>query len=169
VSMLKKLKGSKLSKLLDGAQDNEVICRLNVLLGVDTKFLHSRKERCAINAKPRGSSISTTDATPALGKCAYNPVALLPCVFLSNTVFVLSPICAFSGDVLVFQEDSVCGFVRVCLSELSEWNLKGAASRQDHGTLNEILKFTNVPRPFPVRQSLHYSLGNRFDLLLHLL
>ena len=28
-----------------------------------TKFLHSRKERCAINAKPRGSSISTTDAT----------------------------------------------------------------------------------------------------------
>ena len=109
MSMLKKLKGSKLSKLLDGAQDNEVICRLNVLLGVDTKFLHSRKERCAINAKPRGSSISTTDATPALGKCAYNPVALLPCVFLSNFVFVISRIDILCNDLSVFLDDTGCG------------------------------------------------------------
>jgi hypothetical protein len=118
--MLNKLKESKLSRL--GRDENkEAASRLSVLLWVDTKFLHSRKERCAINAKPRGSSISTTDATPALGKCAYNLVALLLCVFLNNSVFVLSPICAFSSDALVFPEDSVCGLVRVCLSEFSEW------------------------------------------------
>jgi len=166
--MLKKLKGLKLSRL--GRDKNkEAVSRLSVLLWVDTEFLHSRKERCAINAKPRGSSISTADATPALGKCAYNLVALLPCVFLNNSVFVLSPVCAFSSDVLVFLENSVCGLVRVCLSEFSEWSLKGAATAQDHGTLNEILQFTNVPRPVPRHQPLHYDRGNRFDLLLHLL
>jgi hypothetical protein len=143
--------------------------RLSILLWVDPKFLHSRKERCAINANPRGSSISTSDAPRALGKCAYNLVALLPCVFLNNSVFVISPIYAFSSKVLVFREASVWRLVRVCLSEFSEWSLKRAASRQDHGTLNEILQFTNVARPFPGRQSLHYSCGNRFDLLLHLL
>src|SRR6476660_4979510 len=107
--MLNKLKESKLLRL-GRDQNKEAASRLSVLLWVDTKFLHSRKERCAINAKPRGSSISTTDAPPALGQRPYNLFALLRCVFLSNTVFVISRIDIFCNDLSVFLDDSACGY-----------------------------------------------------------
>jgi hypothetical protein len=114
MSLLKKSKASKLSRL--GADQNEdAASRLSVLLWVDTKFLHSRKERCAINAKLRGSSISTPDAPFGRGKRAYNFVALLLCIFLSNPVLVISPVGIVSKDMVVLFEDWVLGFIRVRL------------------------------------------------------
>ena len=60
-------------------------------------------------------------------------------------------------------------FLTCCFSEFRQGSLKRAASRQEHGSLDEILEFTNIAGPVPVRQSLHYSCRNRFDALLHLL
>src|ERR1700729_2197515 len=103
--MSKKLKASKLSRLrvrvrLTGPP------RLSVLLGVDTKFFHSGKERCAINSQLHGSAISATDAPPAFGQRPYYLFALLPSVFLGNTGVVISQIGIFSSALSVFLDDT---------------------------------------------------------------
>src|SRR4029077_4917538 len=98
-----------------------------------------------------GSSLSTTDATPALGQRPHYLFSLLPRVFLSNSVFVISRKDIFCNDLSVFLDDTRYGYVRGCLSKLSHRSLKRVATRHDYCALNEIFKFTNVPRPFPVR------------------
>ena len=123
MSMSKKLKGSKLLKLLDGVHDNEVTCGLSVLLRVNAKLLHSRKERCTVNPQPGGSSIGATDAALACGEHAHNLVALPSGIFLSNPVFVISPVGTILKEAVLLFEDCVLGLVRVRLSQFSDWSL----------------------------------------------
>src|ERR1700722_9299686 len=54
-------------------------------------------------------------------------------------------------------------------SNFRQRSVKRSAPRQDHGSLNKILKLTNVAGPLHARQSLHDSRRDRFDALLHLL
>src|SRR5262249_14372048 len=101
--------------------------------------------------------------------CPYDLVALLSCIFVSKAAFVTSRICSFSSDLLMLMQVGMRGPFRTCLSEFCEWSLKRLAARQDHGSLHEILEFTDVAGPVPSRQSLHCSRRNRFDGLLHFL
>jgi hypothetical protein len=167
MSKLKKLKASKLSRLW-ADYNKETGSRLSKPLCVDAEFFHSREESCAVHSKARRSSISTANAAFARGEHAYDFVALPFCEFLNNLVFVIPPVGTFSKHVLVLLDDSVRGFLRA-LSQFSEGRLERVAARQDHGTLNEILQFTNIPRPVPCRQPLDYRRRNCIDLLLHLL
>ena len=61
MSMLKKLKGAKLSR----GYNKVVGSRLSMLLCVDGEFLHSREESRAIHSQLRRSSIGTIHATVA--------------------------------------------------------------------------------------------------------
>jgi len=53
------------------------------------------------------------------------------------------------------------------LLQLGEWWTKHITWGQNHGSLNEVLEFTDIPGPVIAGQPLHGLGGNRFDLLIH--
>src|SRR5580692_9614080 len=56
-----------------------------------------------------------------------------------------------------------------CFSKFRQRSVKRSAPRQEHGSLNKILKLTNIAGPLQLRQPLHDSRRDRFDAPLHLL
>jgi hypothetical protein len=131
------------------AIDREVRCNLSVLLRVDAEFFHSREESRAVHSQARGSTIGSAHAPLACSKCPYDLIALLCFIFVSNATFVTSRICSFSSDLFNFMQVSMHECFRIRLSKLCERSLKRLASRQEHGSLNEILEFTNIAGPVP--------------------
>ena len=63
-------------------------CRSSILFRIDAKFLHSSKERRAVDPQAGGSTIGTADAPLAGGKRADDLIALLSLKFVSNAVLV---------------------------------------------------------------------------------
>jgi len=124
VSKLRKLKGSKVSKLLRERYEKEVLCRLGILFRVDSEFLHSREESGAVHSQTRGSTIGATDAPLAGTKCPYDLIALLSFIFVSDATFVISRICSFSRDLLNFMQVDIPRPFHICLSEFCERSLK---------------------------------------------
>jgi len=53
------------------------------------------------------------------------------------------------------------------LLQLGEWWTKHITWGQNHGSLNEVLEFTDIPGPVIAGQPLHGLGGNRFNLLIH--
>jgi hypothetical protein len=149
--------------------DKQVGRRSRILLREYAELFHSREESCAVHSQARGSTIGATHATFACSECLYDLIALLSCMFVSNARFAASRVCSFFSGLLKFMQGIWGVFLTCCFSEVRQWSLKRPALRQEHGSLNKILKLTNVAGPLQVRQSLHDSRRNRFDALLHLL
>ena len=60
-----------------------------ILPGIDAELLHASKKGCAINAHPRGSSISPTNPSLAFGECAHDLFVLLLGVIVSDTLLAI--------------------------------------------------------------------------------
>ena len=71
---------------------------LRKLFRIYSELFHPGKQCCAVESKTRRSSFLTTDASLAFGKRAYDLIALLPLIFISNTRFSIEGVNVFSHD-----------------------------------------------------------------------
>src|ERR1700674_1763920 len=92
---------------------------------VDPELLHARDERRALDIHARRSAVGAGD----------------------------SPVCDFqyADDLIAFISFARARHrsVPAVVAQFTDWNLQRCAVGKDHRTLDEMLQFTNIPRPMP--------------------
>jgi hypothetical protein len=119
--------------------DKQAGCRLSILLRIDAKFLHSRKESRAVHSQACGSTIGTTDAPLTCGERSYDLIALPSFIFVSNAGLVALRICSFSSDLLDLMLLGMRERYRIRFPEFSERRVQRPAARHDHRPLDKVL------------------------------
>jgi hypothetical protein len=129
------------------------------------------RERRVVRFVPRRAAAPSAPPTRPLHAVSTCMISLRCFLAYSSATLVFAHwrVCSFFSDLLKFMEGTWGVFLTRCFSEFRLGRLKRPAPRQEHGSLNKILKLTNVAGPLQVRESLHDSRRNRFDALLHLL
>src|SRR4030095_5489493 len=137
------------------------------------EFLHARKESRAIDAQTCSRPIVTANTAVTLCKCADNCLALIFGLLVINTFLVIERVKSFfhysRNVVTVLSGRRLRRLVRASSAQFRERCFPCTAAREDHGALDEVCQFSDVPRPVPFGQYRHRGCRYRFDLLLHLL
>src|SRR5258708_18876672 len=140
--------------------------------GINAKLFDARNQCSPIDCHSHRSTVCASNPTFCLAQDAHD---LLPLglVMLSGCPFCVSRIDfadRFShnpGNLLLHAVVVRNGGLHSRCAQFWDRHLKRFAARQDHGTLDDIFQFPNVSRPIPIRQGLHCSGRNRFDVFLH--